>query len=176
MTVRPAGGPALLPGLRSYVLRARLGGREQGVCGLPGDEGCRCRRAASAGRCHAGCAAGRRHAVAASGMPASLPFGGMPQPFGGQRGEGGVEVDAGEPAAELERGQAGGAGAAERVEDDAAGLAAGGDAAQREVDRVGGEVRAAVGAGGDGPDVAGVAAVAGGRGMPPAGRRTAARR
>ena len=58
---------------------------------------------------------------------------------------------------ELPRGDAGGAGAAERVEDGAAGPAAGLDAAQREIDREGGEVRAAVWTGGDRPDVAGVA-------------------
>ena len=43
------------------------------------------------------------------------------------------------------------------------GLQPGLDAARRQVDRVGGEVRAPVGAGRDGPDVAGVAPVAGAR-------------
>jgi hypothetical protein len=52
----------------------------------------------------------------------------------------GVEVDAEVAAAELEGGQAGGAGAAERVEDEAVGWAAGGDAPQRDVDGERGEV------------------------------------
>src|SRR5215813_7790764 len=54
--------------------------------------------------------------------------------------EGRVEIDAEVAAVELEGGQAGGAGAAERVKDETAGWAAGGDAPQRDVDGERGEV------------------------------------
>ena len=91
--------------------------------------------------------------------PVWLGLSGMPEPFGGQGGEGRVEFDAGELPPQGEGGNAGGAGAAERVEHHAARLAAGLDAPGRQLDRVRGEVRAPVGAGGDGPDVAGVAAL-----------------
>jgi hypothetical protein len=56
-------------------------------------------------------------------------FGDLPQPFSGKGGEDGVEVDADEPPTEGEDGQAGGPGAAERVQHHAAGLASGLDAA-----------------------------------------------
>ena len=79
------------------------------------------------------------------------------QPFGGNLGECPVEFDAGEVPPELPGGQAGRAGAAERVENGSARLAASLDAAQREINRERGEVRASVGTGGDRPDVAGVA-------------------
>ena len=73
----------------------------------------------------------RRSSRAALGS-VRLGLGGMPQPFGGEGGEGWVEFDAGELASEGEGGQAGGAGAAERVEHHAARLAAGRDAARAE--------------------------------------------
>ena len=92
---------------------------------------CRCGCRPRAGMPGFGCRAalGCRHR-----LPSVAGLGGMPQPFGGQGGECRVEVDAGELAAQCEGGNAGGAGAAERVEDHAAGLAASLDAAERDVD------------------------------------------
>jgi hypothetical protein len=73
--------------------------------------------------------------------------------------ERGIEVDTGEAPPEGEGGQAGRAGAREHVEHGAVRLAAGLNAPGRQLGGEGGEVRTAVGAGGDGPDVTGVAAV-----------------
>ena len=98
-------------------------------------------------------------AVGVHRAPSVLVGDGLGEPPGREPREVGRQVDAGEPAAELDRGQPGGAAAGERVEHGPAGLAPGGDAPQREVDRVGGEVRPVVGAGGDRPHVAGVAPV-----------------
>ncbi len=106
-------------------------------------------------------AAGRAGAVLVAGAAGRAGAGrldsGLPEPFGGQLGERGVEFDAGEPAAEGQRRDAGRAGAAERVEDNAAWLAAGLDTASGDVEGVGGEARSPVRAGVDGPDVARVA-------------------
>src|SRR6266540_6424104 len=79
------------------------------------------------------------------------------EPAAGDVVEGGVEVDADVAAAEAQRGQAGGRGAAERVEHQPAGWAAGGDAAQRDIDGEGGEVGFRQRPGGQAPYVAGVA-------------------
>src|SRR5205809_875133 len=78
------------------------------------------------------------------------------EPLGHKGGKCWVQLDAGEAAAELPRGNSGGAGAAERVQHVAAWLAPCGNAAKRDVDGERGEMRPTVGTGGDRPHVAGM--------------------
>jgi hypothetical protein len=70
------------------------------------------------------------------------------EPSGRELGEVGREVDSGEPAVQLDRGEPGRAAPGERIEHDSAWLAPGRDAPERKVDRVGGEARPGVGEGG----------------------------
>src|SRR5262249_28076586 len=73
---------------------------------------------------------------------------------GGNGGKVGIKVDAGEPAAESKRGNARRADAAERIEHQAARLAANFDATCRNFRREGREMPATVGPGVDRPDIA----------------------
>jgi len=101
----------------------------------------------------------RRPLPAVRGGVAGDDLSSVPAPFGGQCREGGDEVDAGDTAAERQRGHACGTGAAERFEHDAAGLIPRLDARGRDLVRERGEMRRPVGPGRDRADVTWVAAI-----------------